>query len=184
MDDAEMRSFSIKPNIYCKCKIFWSFHTYLLQPNSTRTIMLLDGNHRFEAMIKIREWLLTSRQDTDDDIDLPFKTVGCRVLEEGTSTEEALAIATSRKIAEGDRLQMTDYEIAYVIRKVLNKLQDKHKEAQYNEIYRALRAGNVSCLNLFTAHITWHYMVLWLFIHLSPSKYCDVFNITQYALWI
>lgn len=121
--------------------------------HTEKQYVILDGNHRFEAMLQVRLSLVESERGSP----LPFQTVGCRVYE-NMPVEECLCIAASRNLAEGDRLQMTDFEVTNVIRNIRQSEKYKdidqspgesnEKNNMFAEIYKSLRAVDVSVFKL------------------------------------
>lgn len=103
--------------------------------------VILDGNHRFHAMTEIRQSL---QESNDSPVDLPFKTVGCRVVQ-NMPVMDCVALATSRNLIEGDRLQMTDYEVTAVIRNVIDGDPTVTDPTElYEKIYKLFKCSDVS----------------------------------------
>ena len=101
------------------------------------SFIILDGNHRYNAMISLKEKGSTSVTNSK---------VECRVFV-GLSEQEAILTAYGENNEKADVLLMTDYEKVSVIRKIS---QTADKERTEEVVYKMLNANLVS-LYLFMA---------------------------------
>ena len=95
---------------------------------------ILDGNHRFKAMWKIRE----------KEIDW-FENVPCRVYKP-LKSQQALAIAYGCNHDSEDVLKMSDFEKVKVVRSILDSTG--YNEDCFDKVYEMLSVNTVSLISL------------------------------------
>lgn len=95
-------------------------------------MVILDGNHRYQAMKVIRA-------ARGEDF---FPVVSCVVYEEG-AIAEALAIGYNKNIEGEDLLKMSDWDKVSVIKRLLHQTP-----SDINAVFKALNATDVSKITL------------------------------------
>ena len=95
--------------------------------------MLLDGNHRYQAVTKLRANDINS-----------FMKLPCRIYKTLT-VKQALGTAFAKNKDSEDVLKMSDYERVMVIRKVMKETkEDADLKSYHTSIYELLGAYDVS----------------------------------------
>lgn len=102
---------------------------------------IIDGNHRYRAMLKVR------KEELKEDY---FSTVSCRVYE-AIEPHYVLGLGYSSNSISGDVLKMSDFEVVECLRKIFSS--GESKENALGRIYNLLGAHSVSTNSVTTCKV-------------------------------